>query len=85
MRTTNTYDGQGCDGAIAPWVYGLGPIQWEDVTANAWKKYLGAGWHEVKNRPSTGGATRPVRFSRCCMAVRIEARSLSLAYLGNGR
>ena len=44
--STNTYNGQGCEGATAPWVYGLGPIQWEDVTASAWNNVLGAGWHK---------------------------------------
>jgi hypothetical protein len=41
----NTYNGQGCSGDKSPWVYGFGPIQWEDVTAAALKNKLGAGWH----------------------------------------
>jgi hypothetical protein len=43
--STHTYNGQGCDGAAAPWVYGLGNIQWETVTDTAWKSALGTGWH----------------------------------------
>jgi hypothetical protein len=44
--STNTYNGQGCDGGRARWVYGFGPISWESVTANAWKSTLGTGWHK---------------------------------------
>lgn len=42
----NTYNGQGCSGQTAPWVYGIGPVSWEDVTANAWQKTLAGGWHD---------------------------------------
>lgn len=41
--STNTYNGRDCNGATARWVYGIGPIRWEDVTANALKNSLGAG------------------------------------------
>jgi hypothetical protein len=41
----NTYNGAGCSGEKAPWDYGIGNIQWEDVTANAWKNALSSGWH----------------------------------------
>jgi hypothetical protein len=41
--STNTYNGQGCDGGRAPWVYGFGPISWESVTANALQSALGGG------------------------------------------
>ncbi len=44
-RSQNTYNGQGCRGDLSPWVYGFGPIQWEDVTATALKNSLGIGWH----------------------------------------
>jgi len=44
-KSKNTYNGQGCRGDLSPWVYGFGPIQWEDVTATALKNKLGAGWH----------------------------------------
>jgi hypothetical protein len=43
--STHTYNGQGCQGDVAPWVYGTGPIGWEGVTANAWKNRLSGGWH----------------------------------------
>jgi hypothetical protein len=39
----NTYNGQGCNGDKAPWVYGKGPIKWEDITDRAWQKALGVG------------------------------------------
>ena len=41
--STNTYNGQGCDGGRAPWVYGFWPISWESVTANALQSALGGG------------------------------------------
>lgn len=44
--STSTYNGKGCDGEIAPWVYGFGPISWESLTANAWQSALGGGWHK---------------------------------------
>src|SRR5271165_1131129 len=43
--STNTYNGAGCDGSKAPWVYGIGTIHWENVTANALANKLGSGWH----------------------------------------
>lgn len=41
--STNTYNGLACEGDTAAWVYGIGPIQWEEVTATALKNALGAG------------------------------------------
>jgi hypothetical protein len=41
--STNTYNGKDCYGDTARWVYGFGPIAWEDVTASELKKKLGAG------------------------------------------
>lgn len=40
--STNTYNGKDCNGDTARWVYGIGPIGWEDVTANALKTTLNA-------------------------------------------
>ena len=45
MSSINTYNGLSCDGSTARWVYGLGPIRWEDTTGKALKDKLGAGWH----------------------------------------
>ena len=42
----NTYNGKDCNGDTAPWTYGIGPISWEDITAEALKTALGAGWHK---------------------------------------
>jgi hypothetical protein len=44
--STNTYNGADCNGATAPWVYGIGPINWEGVAAGALKNSLGTGYHE---------------------------------------
>ena len=45
-NSTNTYNSKGCDGDRAPWVYGKGPVNWEDVTQQALKNILGTGWHK---------------------------------------
>ena len=42
-NSQNTYNGAGCG---YPWNSGVGPIQWEAVTQNAWKNALGTGWHK---------------------------------------
>ena len=44
--STNTHNGFNCSGSTAPWVYGVGSIQWEDVTAKALAQALRAGWHQ---------------------------------------
>jgi len=43
--STNTYNSVECKGWDAPWVYGVGAIQWEAITAGALKSALGTGWH----------------------------------------
>jgi hypothetical protein len=43
--STNTYNGVFCSGEAAPWGYGVGPINWEAVTANAWTQVLSGGGH----------------------------------------
>jgi hypothetical protein len=45
--STNTYNGTaGCDPrAAGGYNYGFGPIQWENVTADAWKNILKGGGH----------------------------------------
>jgi hypothetical protein len=43
--STHTYNGQGCGGDTAPWAYGIGAIDWEAVTAQAWTSILKRGWH----------------------------------------
>ncbi len=42
----HTYNGQGCSGEKAPWVYGNGSIGWEDAIGQAWQRLLGPGWHK---------------------------------------
>jgi hypothetical protein len=44
-NSTNTYNGKNCRGDTAAWVYGIGEIRWEAVTAEALKKRLVGGWH----------------------------------------
>lgn len=41
----NTYNGVFCSGEVAPWGYGIGPINWETVTAKAWTQVLSGGGH----------------------------------------
>lgn len=43
--SSHTYNGQGCSGEGAPWVYGIGAITWGSVTAGAWQSRLSRGWH----------------------------------------
>ena len=47
--SSNTYNGVECRGWLAPWLYGVGAIGWEPMTADALKAALGAGWrlHEI--------------------------------------
>ncbi len=44
--SSHTYNGQGCGGQQSPWVYGIGAIDWESVTVQAWRTRLGGGWHK---------------------------------------
>lgn len=44
--STYTYNGQGCNGAMAPWVYSGSGIHWESITAGALAQRLVGGWHK---------------------------------------
>jgi hypothetical protein len=44
-NSKNTYNSGGCRGDLDPWTFGFGPIQWENVTANALSSQFGGGWH----------------------------------------
>jgi hypothetical protein len=47
-NSTNTYNGApGCDPRTAGgYFYGSGSVSWEAVTADAWMRMLGVGWHK---------------------------------------
>lgn len=45
-NSTYTYNGQGCDGALSPWVYSGSGIHWESITAGALTQNLVGGWHK---------------------------------------